>query len=157
MRFVQRRHLAVQIERRSTQERNSVHGSIPRWGRTTSTCDLVGIETGVNNRQEGFNGWTSGWPRSPVARRSLVGQDLLQSRPVDLIVPAGLPLAHGSGQDPAANLRPTLHISVHLSASLRIGENRLKPFSQIRLECTNVRFTIQPPPTPPSATLLLRP
>jgi hypothetical protein len=58
-----------------------------------------------------------------------MGLDLLQSGPVNLIVPAGLPFAHGSGEDLAANLRPTLHIGVHLNASLRMGENRLRPFS----------------------------
>ena len=119
-------------------------------------CDLVSIENGVHDRCKGLDSWSRGWPRPPVLRRFLMGQVLMQSEPVNPVEPAGLPLAHGARQVLAANLRPTLHIGVHLSAALLIGENRQEPFSQIRLECTNVRFTIRPPPTLPSASVLLR-
>src|SRR5262245_56668750 len=117
---------------------------------------LVGIEHGVDDWQEWFDLRSSRWSGTPVGRRFLMGQDLLQCQPVKAIVTACLTLAHRSGQNMAANLRPQLHIGVHLGASLPIEKTENNPFSQTRKACTIVRLTIPPPPHPPSTSLLLR-
>src|SRR5262249_11941145 len=69
---------------------------------------LVGVQDGPDDGQDGFDLGPPGRPGPPVARRLLVGQDLLEGQPVDLVLAAGLPLADLIGQDAAADLGPEL-------------------------------------------------
>src|SRR5262249_23115785 len=79
-----------------------------------------------------------------VAGRFVVGQDLLEGQPVDLVLAAGRALADLVGQDAAADLGPLLHVGVHLSASCGFGRwgNPHLPRPQAG---TVVRLTIPPP------------
>src|SRR5262245_4881266 len=79
-----------------------------------------------------------------------MGQDLLEREPVQAVVPAGLPLAHGPGQDVAADLGPALHVGVHLAASRGRGR-RGKPHhprSQAARLCASLSGCHQPRPPP---------
>src|SRR5262249_49465158 len=78
---------------------------------------LVGVQDGPDDGQDGVDLRPPRRPAPPVTRRLLVGQDLLEGQPVDLVLAAGLALADLAGEDTAADLGPLLHVGVHLGAS----------------------------------------
>ena len=84
----------------------------------------VGVQDLADDGQERPEGRLGpGLPR-PVPRRLLVGQDLLERQPVDLVLAAGLPLADLAGQHPAADLGPDLHVGEHSCLLPSGGESR---------------------------------
>src|SRR5262249_60621646 len=99
---------------------------------------------GLDDGQDGVDLRPPRRPGPTVTRRLLVGQDLLEGQPVDLVLAAGLAFADLVGQEAAADLGPLLHVGVHLSASCESGRwgNPHLPRSQA---CTIVRLTIPPP------------
>src|SRR5262249_24089780 len=114
----------------------------------------VVVQDLTDDGEDRLDGRPPGRGHPAIPGRLLVGQDLLERQPVNVVQAAGFPLAGLARQHPTAGLGPLVHVGVHLNASP--GCMMVSPSSTPR-DGRVVRLTIPPPPTDrPRATLLLR-
>jgi hypothetical protein len=81
-------------------------------------CLAIVPEDLPNHRQERLQLRLRPLLRLPIARRLVVGQDLLQRVPANLVLRDRSPLAQGAGQHLTPYLAPNLHVAAHSCASL---------------------------------------
>jgi hypothetical protein len=88
-------------------------GGVPLLGGRRS----IGLEDLVDEDQEGAELGFDAMTSLPVTRRLVAGEDLLESGPMEVIVPAGRALGEAIDQHAPPDLSPVVHIVVHRSTS----------------------------------------